>query len=598
MSEWTPDFGQLDATAPSWNAKRPVRILLLGDFSAGAARGRLDGADELSGRKPIAVEFDSIDDALGRLDVSLALPLGEGGAAVEMSFAELEAFHPDELYRNLGVFSALASLRQQLNNPATFAKAAAKVQSWAGGGTKRRASSVARKSRARGGSLAANAKLDDFARLVGRPATMTAPDTPIDALLRAVVAPFVVPAPDPKKDVLLASVDKALSDAMRAVLHHGEFKNLEGLWRGVDFLLRRIETGPGLQVQLIDMSAEEFAADLGGSADLADSALYKLLVEKPSKEKNGGYALVCGLYQFEATPPQAELLGRMAKIAAQADASFVTSIAADAFADPKRGVHPLIASSWSALRALPEAARLALVAPRFMLRYPYGQRTDPISSFGFEEFSNEAGLGAMLWGHPSLLVASLLAAPGGAKNPVVGDLPFHHVTDAEGDQIALPCTERQLSVDGAAALARRGLIAALSHKGQPEVRLAGLNAVSGVPLTLPGQIPAAATRGVMKTEVGIGGKVVARVNVPVKAADEGGDESDSSGDDAGSGDSSDLDALLAGMGGDDSTGGDAASSDGDSASSEEAAPSDEADAGGGGDAEMDPELAALLKSLE
>lgn len=595
MSEWTPDFGQLDATAPSWNSKRPVRILLLGDFSAGAARGRLDGADELSARKPIAVEFDSIDDALGRLDVSLALPLGEGGAAVEMRFAELEGFHPDDLYRNLGVFSALATLRQQLNNPATFAKAAAKVQSWADGGKKRRASSVARKSRARGGSLAANAKLDDFARLVGRPATAIAPDTPIDALLRAVVAPFVVPAPDPKKDALLASVDKALSDAMRAVLHHGEFKNLEGLWRGVDFLLRRIETGPGLQVHLIDMSAEEFAADLGGNADLADSALYKLLVEKPSKEKNGGYALVCGLYQFEATPPQAELLGRMAKIAAQADASFVTSIAADAFSDPKRDVHPLIASSWSALRALPEAARLALVAPRFMLRYPYGQRTDPISSFGFEEFSNEAGLRAMLWGHPSLLVASLLAAPGGAKNPVVGDLPFHHVTDADGDQIALPCTERQLSVDAAAALARRGLIAALSHKGQPEVRLAGLNAVSGVPLTLPGQIPAAATRGVMKTEVGIGGKVVAKANVPVKPADEGGDESVGSGDDAGS---SDLDALLASMGGDDSDGGEATSGDGESASGEESTSSDEADAGGAGDGAMDPDLAALLKSLE
>lgn len=590
MADWTPDFGQLNASASGWNAKRPVRIALLGDFSGGAVRGRLHGGAELAARKPVAVEFDSIDAAMGRLDASLTLPIGAGGAGVDMRFAEMEAFHPDQLYRNVGLFSALASLRQQLNNSATFAKAAAKVQAWAGGGgRKKRASSLARKSRARGGSLAANAKLDDFARLVGRPAVFAAPETPIDALLRDVVAPFVVAAPDPKKDALLATVDQALSDAMRAVLHHGEFKNLESLWRGVDFLLRRLETGPGLQALLVDLSAEEFAADLGANADLAESALYQLLVQQPAKDKNGGYALICGLYQFEATPPQAELLGRMARIAAQADASFVTSIAADAFADPKRGIHPLIASSWAALRSLPEAGRLALVAPRFMLRYPYGQRTDPISAFKFEEFSSEAGLGALLWGHPALLVASLLAAPGGAKNPVVGDLPFHHVVDADGDSIALPCTERQLSVDAATAMARRGLIAAISHKGQPDVRLAGLNAVNGSPLTLPGQMPAAATRGVMKTEVGIGGKIVAKLAVQVQTddasavdGDQGGD--DTSSDTSGDSGSSDLDALLASMGSDDSAASDVSATDDSSTSS--------------GDSEMDPELAALLKSIE
>ena len=39
--DWTPDFGSLDAEAPPWAAKRPVRIAVLGDFSAGAAAGRL-----------------------------------------------------------------------------------------------------------------------------------------------------------------------------------------------------------------------------------------------------------------------------------------------------------------------------------------------------------------------------------------------------------------------------------------------------------------------------------------------------------------------------------------------------------------------------
>ncbi|MCP6423648.1 type VI secretion system contractile sheath small subunit, partial [Klebsiella pneumoniae] len=67
-----------------------------------------------------------------RLDVKLNLPLGEQGS-VELDFTELESFHPDELYRNLALFSQLSSLRKQLNDTATFAKAAATVQGWADG---------------------------------------------------------------------------------------------------------------------------------------------------------------------------------------------------------------------------------------------------------------------------------------------------------------------------------------------------------------------------------------------------------------------------------------------------------------------------------
>ena len=117
------------------------------------------------------------------------------------------------------------------------------------------------------------------------------------------MAPFVTKAPDPKRDSLVAVVDNALSDAMRTVLHQTDFQNLEALWRGMDMILRRIETGPSLQVLLVDVSAEEFAADLSGASDLSETGLYSMLVDKPSQDKNGGVSLILGLYQFEPTPP-------------------------------------------------------------------------------------------------------------------------------------------------------------------------------------------------------------------------------------------------------------------------------------------------------
>lgn len=592
-SSWTPDFGSISGSTPAWAPKRPVRIAVLGDFSGAAAAGRLDTGAALGRHKPIPVEFDSLDEAIGRLGIRPVLPIGTGGSPVELEIGELEAFHPDELYRHVELFAKLADLRKRLNNTATFAKAAAEVQKWAGG-PKKRASRVSKGARARGATPAPGGTLDDFARLVGRTAVTAGRESNIDALLRDVMAPFVVAAADPKKDPLVASVDKGLSDALRAVLHHPEFQNLESLWRGVDFLVRRLETGPGLQIHLIDASAEELAADLGSADDLADSGLHKLLVGTPSQEKNGGYTYVLGLYQFEASPTHAELLGRVAKVAAQAGAPFLTGIATDGFGSRKKPPHELISQAFGALRKLPESGWLSLLGPRFLLRHPYGKRSDPISSFAFEEFSADAGLSGMLWGHPALLAAAVLAGPA-AGGLTVDDLAFHHFVDADGDSTALPCTERWVAADAAQWLGSFGIVAVQAHKGEPVARLAGLDAVNGQPLSAAGSAPKA-----NRVQVGIGGPAPTKarpgVTVSAPAAKLGGDDDDSSSssddfssssDDSGSSDSgsgdADLDALLASLGGSD---------DSSSSSSSDDTPAEDS-----AEPEMDPELAALLASL-
>jgi type VI secretion system protein ImpC len=601
---WTPDFGQLDTSVPEWAAKRPTRIAVLGDFSGGAASGRLDTGADLARRKMIPVEFDTLEDALGRLNPTLTLPIGGDGAGVEITFGDIDSFHPDQLYQNVDVFRALSDLRKRLNNTSTFAKAAAEVNGWGGSGGKRVSRTTARRSRS--GAPAAGGKLSDFARLTG-----IAPDldtsVSVDKMLQRIVGPLVQKAPDPKKDKLVAAVDEALSDAMRAVLHQPDFQNLESLWRGMDMLLRRIETGPMLQVLLVDVSAEEFAADLASSSDLSETGLYQMLVEKPAQEKNGGVQLICGLYNFETTPPHAELLGRMAKIARHAGAPFVTAMAPDALMDRRNDPHELIVAALQALRELPEATHLSLLAPRFLLRHPYGKRSDPISAFSFEEFTAADGLRGMLWGHPAILAACILGAPRGTTTSI-GDLPFHYMTDSDGDQVALPCTERLINVDGARRLASFGLRALMSHKGQPEIRIAGLETMGATTLAL-----AAAGKPAPRVQMTT---TTLTSKVPVKedsAAAADGDEATASADgDSSSGDSS-MDDLLAGLGGDDSSSSDAGSSDsggdsdldallaslgGDDATTTDTPAEDTSSTDTGGEEEMDPELAALLKSLE
>lgn len=616
--DWQPDFGSISASAPQWAPKRPVRIALLGDFSGRASSGVLEGSEELARRKPMNVEFDNLEETLGRLDLTLQLPMGEGGS-VSVPLQDLESFHPDQLYREVSLFSDLAALRKQLNNAATFDKAAAKVQAMAGQGSGK-VSRRNQRSKSRGAALAVDARLDDFSRLVGLPSAPPTAESSVDALIKNVLAPFVVPAPNPKKEALVASVDQALSDAMRAVLHHADFQAMESLWRGVDFVLRKLETGPGLQVHLIDISAEEFAADLSSNSDLADSGLFKLLVDTPAQDKTGGYSLVCGLYHFEPTPPHTELLGRMAQIARHAAAPFVTSMGIDTLTDRKKPPHPLIQQAFASLQQMPAASHLCLMAPRFMLRHPYGKRTDPISTFDFEEFTADAGLRAMLWAHPALLAACVVAGQDGLT---IGDLPFYHFRDAQGDTVALPCTERLITADMATALGRWGFSPLLAHKGAPEVRIAGLDSVNGQPLG-KAAVAGSKPRVTIDTKVGVGSKVSvsATFKAPTASTSSAASAASSASDDAdsfasadtssgGNDDASDLDALLASLGGGDSdTSGDTASStDGGGSGDDDLdallaslggdsdASTDSAAESGSSDDEMDPDLAALLASL-
>ena len=483
---YSPDFGSLGREAPSWNTKRPLRIAILGDFGAGASHGRLQTGADLGKRKPLNVEFDTLENAMQRLQLSLTLPLGADGAPVTIELADLDAFHPDAIYAGVPVFAELASLRKRLNQTSQFAAAAADVMTWAENAGPR-ASSIARRAGSRGGAPSRGATLDDFARLTGRASSLAQGDDAVTGLLRRVVGPFVHAAASPNKDALVAAVDAGLSDAMRALLHHADFQNIESLWRGVDFVLRRLETGHQLQVHLFDISAEEFAADLSGADDLCETGLYQLLADTPSQNADGGYTCVAGCYQFDATPPHAELLGRAAQIASHAHASLLTGINTDPFADRKEPPHRLVRDAFAALRELPAASSLGLLGPRFLLRHPYGKKSDPVSSFAFEEFSREAGLRGMLWGHPALLALTVLAHHGAPLT--VDDLPFHHYVDEDGDSVALPCTDRMISTQQASLLREAGINAVMAHKGEALVRFNGLEAVNGDGLAVAGAAP-------------------------------------------------------------------------------------------------------------
>ena len=101
----------------------PFHILVLGDWSGNSSR---KGLNE---RQPILIDRDNFDDVLKKLNIGLDLVLsGDENSILRLQFAELDDFHPDNLFRNVALFNDLRDVRRRLANSDTFDSAAVEVR--------------------------------------------------------------------------------------------------------------------------------------------------------------------------------------------------------------------------------------------------------------------------------------------------------------------------------------------------------------------------------------------------------------------------------------------------------------------------------------
>src|SRR5262249_56903778 len=82
------------------------------------------------------------------------------------------------------------------------------------------------------------------------------------ALIRDAVAPHVVKDTSTLIAAHLQAVDAAIAEDMRALLHAPAFQAIEAAWRGVHWLVSRLELDEHLQVHLLDVTREELLADI------------------------------------------------------------------------------------------------------------------------------------------------------------------------------------------------------------------------------------------------------------------------------------------------------------------------------------------------
>lgn len=402
----------------------PLRLLVLADLRGGAAADR----PPLAERPTIRLDLDNFDAVIARLAPRLATEVGE------VRISGLDDFHPDALFGKLELFGAL------------------------------------REARARPVPQGADSPL---AALLGGSPVATPRKTPqdgIEALLQRVVAPHIVPDTRVQTQAYLGAIDAAIAEQMRQLLHAPAFQGLEATWRGLHWLVSRLELDESLQLHLLDVSREELLADLDPARGLAleQTASHTAIVNRARKQPGEqGWSALIGLHPFGPAPDQMQLLAALGALGSQAGGPFIAA------ADPALWRRADEHTSWNALRGSEAARWIGLVAPRMLLRSPYGARNEPVDAFAFEELLDASVHEHYLWASGALAFALLLGRSYSLNQGwsfslgderEIDDLPSCTRPDRDGEPELVPCAEFFLSDQDAEGLLAAGFMPLLSHR--------------------------------------------------------------------------------------------------------------------------------------
>jgi type VI secretion system protein ImpC len=220
-------------------------------------------------------------------------------------------------------------------------------------------------------------------------------------------------------NAIIAEIDAKLTEQVNLVLHHPEFQQLEGAWRGLHYLVNNTETDEMLKVRVLSISKNELGKTIKRFKGTAwdQSPLFKKVYEQEYGQLGGEpYGCLVGDYHFDHSPPDVEILGGMAQIAAAAHAPFIAGagpsvMQMDSWQEltNPRDLTKIFTTpeyaAWRSLRESEDARYLALAMPRFLARLPYGAKTDPVEEFDFEEDTEAADSSRYTWANSAYAMA-------------------------------------------------------------------------------------------------------------------------------------------------------------------------------------------------
>lgn len=477
----------------------PFHILLLGDWSGKESRSAKTDLQKLN---PIEIDRDNFEDVLEKLDVKLSLDFqGDDKNTLSLNFRELEDFHPDKIFRQLPLFADLRDVRRRLLDANTFNAAANEVQSWYSE-IKSEEEFTDKSSIVSGeaSTISSDNLLDDILTQnsgnISESQSQSIVSSVLSTFIKKLVKPHLIQIDTAEQSNLLMIVDEVISDLMRKILHHPHFQALESAWRGINFLVRRVETDSDLKIYILDVCKNELASNLKNVDNLEDSSFFQIIKDKKGFLDDKPWAVVCGNYTFSLNVDDVATLLRIARIADTSITPFISHIKPEMFGfeafhedsgseNWKFSEDSSIGKLWTFLRDSPEAKYLGLSISRILVRLPYGDKTEPTETFYFEEFIQNIQHEEYLWFNPIfvnvLLLANTFRKYGWniSQNLLqdVDGLPMYLYQD-ETENITKPCAEVLMTQTNCEKIMEQGLIPLISYKNTDKVRIGRFQSVA------------------------------------------------------------------------------------------------------------------------
>ncbi|WP_299939899.1 type VI secretion system contractile sheath large subunit [uncultured Microbulbifer sp.] len=467
-----------------------LKVAILGDFSGRASRRQCEPGS-IAQRRVYLLNRDTFEGVFADLGVRLQLPVTEG----PLPLSCFDDLHPDYLFTRLPLFKKFIELERRLRDPQQFRQAAEDIRQW---------KPELREAPPQTATSADRSILDTMLAADRKHRAKECSSTfQVERLIRDIVAPYVQKNTHPHQGEYLNALAEATSDAMRKIMHHSDFRQLEASWYSLQFLLRRCDEHRKLQFYLIDVSKEELLSDFAGAeSNLEQSQIFKLLVERETVSGNRPYNLVLGDFYITDEERDLHLLIDLSTIAEAAGSALLlggdTKLAGcpnlAGSVDPDDWYYPMserFAESWQAVREYSASEYVALAAPRFMLRLPFGSGAATTEQFDFEELTAEQGHQYYLWGNSAYLLAlaicQAVSANGKLQVPVSAsyeDLPLHLRKLPQGQWVT-PCAEALLTDSGATQFMQAGLSTLRSVQGRDQIILPRLRSLAGGALKGP-----------------------------------------------------------------------------------------------------------------
>jgi len=221
-------------------------------------------------------------------------------------------------------------------------------------------------------------------------------------------------------DLLICEIEARMSAQINEILHNGTFQRLESAWRGLKFIVDRIDFRENTRLEFLNCSKDDLLADFEDTPEVSKSGLYKLVYSAEFGQFGGKpVAAILANYDFGPGPQDILLLQKAASVATMAHAPFLAAAGPRFFGLTSylnlpnlKDIHALFEgpqyTKYSAFRDTEDARYVGLLLPRFLLRLPYGAGTVPVRAFNYEEdvVGNHE---AYLWGNPTFAFGTRLA---------------------------------------------------------------------------------------------------------------------------------------------------------------------------------------------